>query len=722
MFRLQDLIRAIIKRSWKDLLVLTLFLVLTLILLYPFSILRMGSQLLGDGGDAYQNLWNLWWVKRSVLSMSNPFATNLLFYPNGADLYVHSLSPAAGFFTIPLQLWFGLVFTYNLLVLFSFVLGGYGAYRLALHVTGDLKASFFAGLVFTFSAYHFARALEHLNLVNIQWLPFYVLFLLKMRDEKSLKNVVFAVTFLVLTALTADLQYVLFLGIFTSFYALYEFVANREQIGKFLVRLEIMTFSFMGLLFVFLSPLIVGAFTGNYAYASTSPSDSVRFSSDLLGFFTPSSGNFFFGRYTGSIIMSFSSNKFGPIEITYIGYVCLALAVYAGVKLRKTAKFWVLTSVAFAILSLGPMLQVLGSSTFTPFHVTVPLPEILLYYVFPIFRAPSRFIVMVMLSLAVLSAMSLKQVNAWLSRLNRGKALGLLFFIVLCIALLAESNMMPYPVVEDTSIPPFYYELAKMNGNFSVLDLPQTYAANNLYMYYGTVSEKPLLGGSISRVPLDSLRPLLTVPIVAQTGNLMNDHGLMEPTEIVVQDLNSTNLHALELYNVRYVILHKDLLDSNALGNLTIYLNQLAGPPVYSDDKIVSYETKPASQQSLFAYLTDGWHDLEWRDGTPTRWMTNNATIRLSSPSSHYYTLNFTVGTEVTNKSLSVYLNDRFLGNLPVSMTEYNRYLMSIFLQEGTNELTFYCEQSYPRSNAVSNSVDDRQVTVFLQYVDITPD
>ena len=46
-----------------DLLVLALYLILTLILLYPFSILKINSQLIGfDTGDSYQGLWSLWWA------------------------------------------------------------------------------------------------------------------------------------------------------------------------------------------------------------------------------------------------------------------------------------------------------------------------------------------------------------------------------------------------------------------------------------------------------------------------------------------------------------------------------------------------------------------------------------------------------------------------------------------------------------------------------------
>ena len=308
MFRLQNLIQRTVKKFWKEILVITLYLILTLILLYPFSALNIGTELIGDGGDGYQSLWNLWWVKRSTLNFTNPYVTDHLYYPYGADLYVHSLSIAAGFLTIPFQLTLGLVFSYNLIVILSFVLGGYGAYRLAYHITADRKASFFGGLVFAFSAYHFARALEHMNLVSIQWIPFYILFLLKMRQEKSLKNVFFAATFLILTGLTADLQYVLFLALFTVFFVAYEFVSNKEQIAKFLVKLGIMTLFSAIFMVLLLAPMISGFFAGKYDYAASSPSDSVALSADLLAFFTPNSRNLFFGSYTAGVISNFSSS------------------------------------------------------------------------------------------------------------------------------------------------------------------------------------------------------------------------------------------------------------------------------------------------------------------------------------------------------------------------------------------------------------------------------
>ena len=304
--RITAFFRRIISKLGIDLLVLVVYLILTLILLYPFSVLNMNTQLIGDGQDAYQGVWNLWWVKHSILSFENPYWTNHIFYPIGTDLYAHAFNPLAAFFSIPFQITLGLLFSYNLLIILSFVLAGYGAYRLAYYVTVDKKASFFSGLVFGFSTYHLARAWGHLNLVSIQWIPFYILFLLKMRKEASLNNVFFAVFFLVLNALWADFHYVVFLGLFTLMLLGYDLLFNLGHIRKIFLRLGFMIVVFFGLMALVIGPLFYGMLTGKYAYASASLNEQIYWSADLLGFFIPNSLNLFFGRYTQGVISHFS--------------------------------------------------------------------------------------------------------------------------------------------------------------------------------------------------------------------------------------------------------------------------------------------------------------------------------------------------------------------------------------------------------------------------------
>jgi hypothetical protein len=720
MMKLFHEVRGFADKFWKEHLVLALYLALTLALLYPFSVLNMGTQLIGDGGDGYQSLWNLWWVKQSALALHNPFQTNLLFYPTGADLYAHSLSPAAGFLTIPFQAVAGVVFSYNLIVIASFVLAGSGMYRLARHITVDKRASFFAGLVFAFSSYHFARAFEHLSLVSIEWIPFYVLFLLKMRTEKSLRNVAWAAVFLSLTALMADLQYVAFLGLFTLFYVLYVFVWDRRMVGRFLLRLGAMFAVFAVVLLLVFSPLIFGLISGKYAYASASPQDSVAFSADLLSFFTPSPLNFIGGPASG-VVASFATSAMHPIEgITYLGFTVLALATFAVFKLRRASCPWLLGSLAFLVLALGPVLHVAGASVFSSFRVNVPLPEQLLYYVLPVFRAPARMVVMATLCLAVVSALSLKRLNTWTTTLKNGKKIGLIFIVALSAAFLAECSMVPFPVVQDNSVPQFYSDLANVSGDFCVLDLPQDYASNNLYMYYATVSGKALVSGSISRPSPENVLLPQAIPVIGQTASDLTGVGLTAPTNILTQDLNQTNLNAFEFFKIRYVILHKNLMDRVDFEIMKTYLAGLAGAPVYEDEKIAAFEVHPAALNGLFAYLSRGWWNLEKKDLQQTRWMEKNSTITVLSPLPQYCSIKFQAGTENTNKTLQVLLNGEVLSDLQISTGTRTAASFVGFLKAGANVLAFRANETFIPEYVTAGTLDNRELSVYLQNVTIT--
>jgi len=680
----------------------------------------MNTQLIGDGGDTYQGLWNIWWVKHSVLSLKNPYETNYIFYPIGTNLFVHSLSPLAGFFSIPFQLTLGLVFSYNLLVIMSFVLAGYGAYRLAHYITADKKASFFSGLVFGFCTYHFARAFGHLNLVSIQWIPFYVLFFLKMRKETSLKNVFLAVFFLVLSTFWADLHYFVFLGLFTLFLLVYDILFNTQQVRKYFLRLSIMAVVFFGLMALIISPLLYGMLTGKYAYALPLPNQQVILSADLLGFFIPNGLNIFFGKYTQGIISHFSDPWLE--SMVYIGYTVLTLTIFASVKLWKVAKSWLLGAFVFVILSLGPILHIFGFSSFTSLQLTVPLPGSLLFTILPIPRAPSRFILMAILCLAVLSAITLKHVNNWFITLKHGKALSLLFLALLSGTFLAEVNILPFPIVEDTSVPAFYTDLTKMNGTFSVLDLPQSYYPNNRYMYYGTVSEKPLVIGSISRVAPTNLLFLQAFPLICQMEYVENGEDAANWTDILSQDVDITNLNSFFFFNVKYVILHRDMSNDMAFEQMDDYLGGLLGQAVFSDERIVAFSTNATQLRSTFAFLSNGWTNLGEQNGLATRWMDGKGIVNVVSPSAQSYTVSFIAGTEMANKILKVFINGEEVGEFQIAAGVFSTIMLKgLHFRKGPNELLFYSEQSFVPADVLADSQDTRRLSIAFQNMTFLP-
>ena len=172
--------------------ILWTFVMLTVLLLYAPSF-DFVNQIPGDGGDGYQFLWDLWWVKYSTTELgTNPYFTNYIFYPDGHSLLFHSLIPLAGIITTPFQDSLGLFFSYNFIVILGYALGGFGAYLLAKYFTKNIYASYLAGIVFTFSPFHLGHTLGHLNLISLGGIPFYILFLFKFRDTTNLRYAAFA--------------------------------------------------------------------------------------------------------------------------------------------------------------------------------------------------------------------------------------------------------------------------------------------------------------------------------------------------------------------------------------------------------------------------------------------------------------------------------------------------------------------------------------------------
>jgi hypothetical protein len=198
-----------IKRS--DIFIVIAYVILTIIFTYPvfFSDIQVPG-----GGDTYFYLWDLWWFRTALLDFSNPYFTPYLFHPTGLNLAFSAVTPFNALLSIPLQSIFGLIRTYNILFLISFIIAGYGTYKLTRYLTGNSQAAFIAGLIFMFSPYHFAHSLGHLNLTSIEWIPFYVLYFLKTINEKNVKNAIYSAFFLLLVALS-EYTYVVYLSAFT---------------------------------------------------------------------------------------------------------------------------------------------------------------------------------------------------------------------------------------------------------------------------------------------------------------------------------------------------------------------------------------------------------------------------------------------------------------------------------------------------------------------------
>src|SRR3954465_3294432 len=153
--------------------------------------------------DGFQNIWNLWWVNKSVTDLHQlPWFTNYLHHPAGTSLIAHTLAPFNGFLGIGLQTFMTLNQTYNTIVIFSFVMTGVTTYWLARRVTGSYIGSLFAGAAFTFCHFHFAHAQNHLQMVTLEWMPLALLAVYELLTRPTLLKGIGAAAALFLVALS----------------------------------------------------------------------------------------------------------------------------------------------------------------------------------------------------------------------------------------------------------------------------------------------------------------------------------------------------------------------------------------------------------------------------------------------------------------------------------------------------------------------------------------
>jgi hypothetical protein len=584
------------------------YVVLTVALTYPIAF-KLFDEVPG-GGDAWQHIWNLWWVKEALLNLqTNPYHTDLVYYPDGASLYFHTLVLSAGLAGIPLQLLgFNLIATYNLVLLSTFVLAGYGAFLLCHYLTRHVWASVVGGFVFAFSPYHFAHLFGHMNLASLQWIPFYVLVLLKAIDgsdaesrksqvasRRSLLMAAGAGALLALNAYT-DWLYAIFLVIFTGLLLAWKVLVPGERrslaergVGwrEAGLRLVVGFGVFMLLVSPVFFPTLAEARAG---YAQQPPLETLVYSSDLTLAFVPSELHPVWGKEIAGW-----ANATGPYlpmknpseRVVFVGYAVLALALYTGWRLRNDRQvlFWLFAAVATWLLSLGPLLQILGKTKFTAFEATVPLPYLLLYKLplLNIMRTPSRLTVLTMLALGVLAAFAiaaaLRDRRGWaaLKRSALAASRFALFGAVLPALIVFEFLALPFPMVPPGWGVPIYAQIAREEGDFALLELPLRPFGD--YMAYQTVHGKPIVGGYLSRQP-----PYAAVKRVPALKYLLNATAPDDPLRTRVT--GGEGAEALRELRIKYVIIRWWAFTPEEKAEMQAKLDALLGrPPDFSYER-----------------------------------------------------------------------------------------------------------------------------------------
>jgi hypothetical protein len=560
---------------WKRVLIhpvaVVLYGALSLVLTYPlaahFTTHVPGTDIWAF--DEYTFIWNMWWFKYSILNLhSNPLYSSHIFYPLGISLVLYTYNLFNALMALPLQAFLGLPATSNLLILFALTFSGYGTCLLLLYLLqsegeeprGSLQvhcAAFVGGLLYAFGSYHFVyAALGHYDMVSTEWIPFYVLFLLKAVREPGWRNAVVAGIFATL-ALLCEMIFGVFLALLTV--VIVGFAGRRRilnvEFGKrigILLLTAAVTYLPVGL------PILGQLFSTEYALQGWGHSEKLLV--DLFGFTTPTSLNpVLGGDWTQELTMVREGTaRFVDVNTVFLGWAAIVLALFASVSRWRTVRAWTVGALASGVLAMGPLLHINGRSVFDldGLIVNVPLPFLLLHYI-PVVKAnrvPNRFSAVLMLCLAVLVGFAC---HAILQRIrSRGLILGLAG--VLGVLICFEHLAVPLPLT-DATVPDWYYTLADEPGDFAILEFPLGWrnsfgvfgVERTQAQYYQSVHQKRLPSGNISRNPPFKFDYFRRVPIFDSIAQL----ELYEKVDAarVEQDMQLAN-DLIYFFDIRYLV------------------------------------------------------------------------------------------------------------------------------------------------------------------------
>ena len=472
----RDYACSIMRRSWfahgwqRAGLALALYTLLALALTWPL-VAHFATHVPGDGIDDPSLAWNLWWVKLRLVEQLNPdlFHSGWMFHPLDINLAFYTLTPLNGLLSIPLQLVLGLTVANNLLLLSSFVLGGFGTYlvvRQLLHLWqwrngAGVAAAVLAGGIYAFaSAKFFYAALGQFNIASSQWIPFCVLYLVRMVSAPAMRGKLragaMAGLFLVFQA-WAELTYASFLLLFIGLLFAWSLLSGKGWRGRLL---DAAPFVLVAAIFVVgLLPFLAAmapdlAAEGDFFGRGGGFADV--FSADLQGYLVPTRLHPLIGEWVAGL--AFPNDKGQQI---YTGYSVVMLAIAGSWGLwrgqdgnrastRRWLLFWGVAAVTFFLLTLGPQVRWAGRP--------LPLPgPFALVSQLPFFsgnRYPSRYSVMLLLALAVLSGAGVYWLltRRW-ATIHRGWAIA--GFATAAGLILFEHLSVPLPL-SDQRIPPIY--------------------------------------------------------------------------------------------------------------------------------------------------------------------------------------------------------------------------------------------------------------------------
>ena len=453
------------------------------------------------------------------------------------------------------------------------------------------------------------------------------------------------------------------------------------------------------------------------------------FSADLLGFLVPTMHHPLLGR----LVLGTGIAAFDKGQHIYLGPTLLALAAVgtlAGWRKRlRSTRFWLVATLFFAWLSLGPTMHINGVDT----HIPGPFALLQSLPFFKGNRYPSRYSVLLVLSLAMLAAPGITILAHKIARWRKpaAGAPGSTVWLSLALAglLMAEHLSLPLPQ-SDMRAPAAYYALAAEPPG-TLLDIPIAWRNGfritgpldpgfMFGQFYQTIHARRLLQGNTSRNPESKFQYFTEAPVLNSLLALETGHAL--PTGRLEADRALAG-DVLRFFDIRHIVVRRGPgadVNRSAVPEATLPYIDAALPVerIYADGALTMYRVAlpPLPRDVLVdaaaplarLYLAEGWGPLADRqadgptDGqagaVPLLWAQRPG-VRLLAPLAGGATrLSARLVAPGDGQRLSVRLNGWRSAAIPLEpgWGEYALDLPAEAVHSGLNDVWLDFERLYP--------------------------
>lgn len=350
----------------------------------------------------------------------------------------------------------GVVSSYNVLIVVSFIISGVAAAALALHFETGRAGALIAGFVFAFIPFHMTHAL-HIQTMSVCWSPFAILFLDRFLDRPTWRDAAGLGASIAITT-ASGIYFGVFLVLVLGLVLVLSLLVRRRRIGaehvKILVPVALLTI-------LVLLPLVL-------PYVRFARVDGYRHSADVLFKLSVKPQSFLLPPLWQAIWL-WARIPWSGEDAAFPGIVALVLASIFYFSKRtedevKNGRLLGLLLVICAVLSMGPQMRVAGQK--------IPLPGAVFLATGAI-RWPMRLLLYADLALAILCGLGVRAIQRRIDprrhAITAAAVLTLLFFEYRPASWFASKSLPARSPIETSDT---YGFLAGESDRGAVVELP----------------------------------------------------------------------------------------------------------------------------------------------------------------------------------------------------------------------------------------------------------